>query len=212
MCVLVAIVLVAAPACLMAQEAAPKKGSVPKQTETAAEEAKPAMPDHGKSPLNEHIEAQKKWFEEHVGHGIPKGFVEMMDALKSESKKPAKDSRYIGTWCDEDSNQPRLVLSPDGTFTYDYGHSKGKGIWLEHERGPIWMGFAHVMKDDKGAEQTVYSDYLCYLSPGDTLIHNHIDYNVYYKRQKPAEVKATTGSAQGSGARGPVRSGSDVNK
>lgn len=136
------------------------------------------------------------WYDENIGSGIPKPYIRFMERLEKEAKKPARDSKYIGQWGETSTSRPQLNLVADGTFTWDYGHSKGVGIWREHHEGIIWIGFAQTEKDDAGKEWTWYATHYCYLKDDDTLVQDHIDYTDTYKRHLRAAPNGTTNGEQ----------------
>jgi len=155
----------------------PKKGSVFDELNAKT----PEMPDYSKLPKKKREEAERKWYEENIGFGISKNYMRFMDRLKKEAKLPPKDSKYVGIWGRD--KKLELVLSSDGSFTWDYGHSKGIGIWREHSEGIIWIGFESTYKDKDGKEQKFYAEHFCYLSKDGSLVQDHIDYTATYKRQ-----------------------------
>ena len=191
---LVTTILIATAALTSAQESKPDateepKGAEPKKEKSIFDEFDLKMPDFSHLPEDKEREAMLKWYEENVGSGIPKTYIRFMQRLEKEAKKPMKDSRYIGKWGSTPKSDPQLVLSEDGTFTWDYGHSKGVGIWREHSEGIIWIGFAHTEKDAKGEEKTWYASHFCSIKDNDTLVQNHIDYTDTYKRVVPVDAK-----------------------
>lgn len=150
-------------------------------------------PDFSSLPVEERQEALRKWYQENLVRGIPKGYIHFMEQLRREAKRPAKGSKYVGRWGDTPDGAPQLVLIEDGTFTFDYGHSKGVGRWLEHPGGSIWIGFAGSIKDDEGKDRTVYTEHFCYLIGDDKLVQDHICYTHSYKRIPSTDAKEKPG-------------------
>lgn len=159
------------------------KGGVESAKGSIFDEYRIKMPDYSELPAREREEARRKWKEENIGSGVPKFYVRFMERLLREAKPPAKDSRYIGDWGRQGKSE--LVLSADGSFTFDYGHTKGVGIWREHREGIIWIGFECIAEYEDGKKVKSYSEHWCYLAKDGSLVQDHLDYTETYVRQKP---------------------------
>jgi hypothetical protein len=154
----------------------------------------PKPPDFPNLSEGEKMEALRKWYLETEGSGVPKTYVRFMARLRREAKEPSKNSKFIGQWGEILESKPQLNLAADGTFTWDYGHSKGVGIWREHSEGIVWIGFPNKEKDSDGKEVTWYAQHFCYLGENGNLIMYDIDYGKSYKRHPPAAPEGATNS------------------